>query len=295
MNIMGKAAREQAESQKTIIAAEPVGKKAAEATLKGNNMDVITVKGMDSVKQFTFGGANPEGYGWMQWAESQFQKAGSTTSDIMSGKGPSSDTLGQDQLVYSNATRMVNGYYNRFHSWMTSILRKWVFAVMENPTSYVEILDTVKVPGLGEFEYPVYYSKPDKVADFSELLLKVIPYSTQRQTPEMKYQRMFQLMSTWILPTMQLRREQGADIDLQMVDRLLADYGGFDNFPQWYRSVQPTGEPQVDYLMSSGKKNAGQLNDSAGASDVSRLANSTGFDLRNGIGIDRGQNLGGTK
>ena len=108
MNIMGKSARQQAESQKTIIAAEPAGKKAAEAVLRGNHMDVMTVKGMENVKQFNFGGVPNENYGWMQWAEGQFQKAGATTSDIVSGKGPTSGTLGQDQMVYSNASRMIS-------------------------------------------------------------------------------------------------------------------------------------------------------------------------------------------
>jgi hypothetical protein len=291
MNIIGKSERERAEAQKTIIAAEPTGKKAAEAVLKGKNMDVMTVKGMDSVKQFLFGGPTAEGQAWLQWAEAQSQKTGATSSDIFRGAGPSSETLGQDQMVYSSAVRAVNGYYVRFHGWMTSILRKWVNAVMENPASYVEVLDTVKVPGLGDYEYPVYFSSADKVADFSQLVLNVIPYSTQRGTPEIKYQRLLQMMIGWTLPTMQLRREQGADIDLQMVDRLLADYGGFDNFPQWYKSVMPQDGPQVDYVMKTGggKKNAGQLNDQAGALGVSRLANSEGYDLREGMGLDRGQ------
>lgn len=295
MNIIGKSERERAEAQKTLIAAEPTGKAAADAVLKGKNMDVMAVKGMDSVKQFTFGGPTAEGMGWLAWAEAEAQKAGATSSDIFRGTGPTADTLGQDQMVYANAARAVNSYYTRFHNWMTSILRKWVNAVMENPSSYVEILDTVKVPGLGDYEYPVYFSKADKVADFSQLVLNVIPYSTQRMTPEMKYQRLMQLMTTWMIPTMQLRREQGADIDMQMVDKLLADYGGFDNFPQWYKSVIPTDEPKVDFLMKSDKKNGGQLNDQMGALDVSRMANSQGFDLREGMGIDRGQGATGMK
>ena len=294
-NIVAKTEREKAEAQKTIIAAEPTGRKAAEAVLKGKNVDVVTVKGMDGVKQFSFGGVSSEGLAYMQWAESEFQKAGSTTSDIFRGAGPTSETLGQDQMVMSNASRMVNGYYIRFHNWMTSILRKWTNLVMDDPSSYVEVLDTVKVPGLGDYEYPVYFSQPDKVADFSQLILNVVPYSTQRKTPEMKYQSLMQLMTTWILPTMQLRRQQGADIDLQMVDNLLADYGGFDSFPQWYKSVIPGDNPDVDYLMKSGKesKNPGQLNDSMGALDISKLANSKGFDMRQGVGEARNTNTGG--
>lgn len=294
-NVVAKSEREKAESQRTIIAAEPTGKKAAEAVLKSKNTDVVTVKGMDGVKQFSFGGISSEGMAYLQWAEQESQKSSATSSDIFRGAGPSSDTLGQDQMVMSNASRMVNGYYIRFHSWMTSILRKWTNLVMDDSSSYVEVLDTVKVPGLGDYEYPVYFSKPDKVADFSQLILNVVPYSTQRKTPEMKYQSLLQLMTTWILPTMQMRRQQGADIDLQMVDTYLAEYGGFDSFPQWYKSVLPGDSPDVDYLMKSGSesKNPGQMSDQLGATLPSKTANSMGFDMRNGVGESRNTNTGG--
>uniref|UniRef100_A0A6M3II29 Portal protein n=1 Tax=viral metagenome TaxID=1070528 RepID=A0A6M3II29_9ZZZZ len=285
-NIIAQSERQRAESQKTVLAGEPASKRAMDTILKkAKHMDYVTAKGADGIKEYNFGGPTAEGLAWIQFAESQFQKAGTTTSDIMSGKGPTSETLGQDQLVYANASRMVNSYYTRFHSWMTSILRKWVYAVMQDPTTYVEVLDTVKVPGLNDYQYPVFFSKADKVADFSQLVLDVIPYSTQRMSPEMRYQRLMQFMTTWIMPTMQLRREQGSDIDLAQVDRLLADYGGFDQFPSWYRSVTPTDQPRVDYVMKTG--NPGQQNDSLGASFPSRLANSEGYNARQGIGAER--------
>jgi len=297
MNIVAKSEREKAEAARSLIAAEPVGKKAAEALLKHKGgVPVVTVKGMDSVKQFNFGGMTSEGLTWMQWAKQEFQQAGASTSDIFRGAGPTSDTLGQDQLVYSNAARMANSYYVRFHNWMTSILRKWTNMVMDDPSSYVEVLDTVNVPGLGDYEYPVFYSKADKVADFSQLILNVVPYSTQRKTPEMKYQSLFQFMSGWIMPTMELRRQQGADIDIQMVDTYLAEHGGFDSFPQWYRSVVPGDNPDVDYLMKTnkqGSKNPGQMPDQLGATLPSRIANSQGYDQRQGVGASRGTNTGG--
>ena len=285
-NIIAQSERQRAESQKTVLAGEPAAKRAMDTILKkAKHMDYVTAKNADAIKEYNFGGPTAEGLGWIQFAEEQFQKAGTTTSDIMSGKGPTSETLGQDQLVYANASRMVNSYYTRFHGWMTSILRKWVYAVMQDPTTYVEVLDTVKVPGLNDYQYPVFFSKADKVADFSQLVLSVVPYSTQRQSPELRYQRLLQFMTSWIMPTMQLRREQGSDIDLSQVDRLLADYGGFDQFPSWYRSVTPTDQIDVSHIMKTG--NPGQMNDSLGASGPSRLANSQGYDLRQGTGAER--------
>lgn len=278
MNIMAKAAREQAESQKNVIGSEPGGEKAAKAVINSKNMDVLSVKGMDQVKQFSFGGVNADNYSWMNWAESQFTKSGTASSDVMGGRGASAPTLGQEQLIFANATRLINNFYNRYHGWETSILRKFMWAIIDDPTAYVEVLDTVQLPGIGEYEYPVFYSKADKVADFYDLTLDVVPYSSQRQSPEQMYQRLFQFMTTWILPTMQMRQQQGSTIDLSVVDSLLAEYGGFDEFPAWYKSVVPQIEnPNVDFIMKSdsgkGPKNFGQQNDSQGASGPSKTAN----------------------
>ncbi|MBW1728962.1 MAG: hypothetical protein JRJ62_15645, partial [Deltaproteobacteria bacterium] len=81
----------------------------------------------------------------------------------------------------------------------------------------------------------------------------------------------------------------------QMVDTVLAEYGGFDSFPQWYKSVIPGDNPDVDYLMKTGgqSKNPGQMNDSMGATLPSRAANSMGFDMRQGVGEARNTNTGG--
>ena len=91
---------------------------------------------------------------------------------------------------------------------------------------------------------------------------------------------------------MQIRQQQGADIDLQMVDKLLADYAGFDNFPQWYKSVVPQDVPEVNNIVKS-SKSPGQQDDSRGASDVSRFANLLSNQARVGVGSDRKESLGG--
>jgi len=285
MNIMARAAREQAESQKDVIVAEPAGKEAAEALLSARNMDVKLVKNIDQVKTVSFGGANKDNYEWMSFAESEFTKSGTASSDVMGGRGPTAPTLGQEQLVVENASRIVNNFYNGFQSWEEDILRKWSWAVTEDPTTYVEVLNTVSIPGVGEFEYPVFLTSADKAAEWHQLMLKVIPYSTRRTSPEQKYNRLFQLMTSWILPTMQIRQQQGADIDLQQVDKLLADYGGFDSFPQWYKSVIPQDVPEVNSIVKS-SKSPGQQDDSRGASEVSRLANLGQQQRREGSGSD---------
>jgi hypothetical protein len=282
MNEVAQAARDQAESQKTVIGAEPSAKDAAEMLQKAKNMDIFLAKNIDRVRQYSFGGVDQHNYEWLAWAEREFQASGAGGNPTLGGRGPSADTLGQEQMVYSGASRVVDGFYNRYHSWMTSIIRKWSWALMENPSTYFEVLKTVKIPGLGDWSYPVYFSQADKVGEFRDLMLKVVPYSTQRRTPERSYQRLFQFLTQWILPTMQLRKGQGVDIDMEMADRKLADYGAVDSLPMWYRGIKPQQEPNADFVMQTPESSQGD--DRLGASMPSRESNQEQQQARAGYG-----------
>ena len=282
-NIVALAARQQAESQKSVIIGEPVAKDAMKSILNAKNMDMILAKHADKIQKFDFGGVSADNYGWLQWVSNEFTQAGGGANDALAGRGPTSDTLGQEQIVQANANRVANNFYNRFHDWMTKVLRKWSWALMEDPGAYFEVLDTVNIPGVGSYEYPVYYSSADKAAEFNDLVFKIRAYSTQRKSPEQKYQELFQFATQWLLPTIPLREAQGASIDIEMMDKLLADYQGIDSLPQWYRGTIPKDGPEVDFVMSS-KKNPGQQNDSLGASGPSKTANMQGQQARVGFG-----------
>lgn len=295
MNIMGKAAREQAESQKNVIVTDPTSKDEAKKILSAKNMDVILSKSPELVKTLAIGGVNPDNYAWLNWAESEFTKSG-TTPDVLRGAGAQAETLGQEQLIFSNAARIVNNFNTRFTEWMTSILNKWSWAVGQAPNTFVQVLDSIRIPGVGDYEYPVVFTKGDKVADFESFIMKVVPFSTQRTSPEIMYQRLFQFMTSWIIPTMALRAEQGTTVDFATVDRLLADYGGFQNFPAWYKSVVPQQQIDVDYVMKSGQesKSPGQQNDKFGATMPSRQANLAQQQSRAGFGGEKSAATKGT-
>ena len=285
-NIVAQAAREQAESQK------PVAKDAMKAILNAKNMDMLIAKHADKISKFDFGGVTADNYGWLQWIDREFTQAGGGSNPTLAGTGPTADTLGQEQMVQANATREANNFYNRFQSWMTSVLRKWSWALMEDPGAYFEVLDTVNIPGVGTYEYPVYYTQADKAADFNDFVFKIRAHSTQRKSPEQKYAQLFQFCTQWLLPTTQLRAQQGSSLDIEMVDKLLADYQGIDSFPQWYRGTLPADGPDVDFIASS--KSPGQENDSLGASGPSRDANLQQQQARVGCMGEMNSSLGET-
>lgn len=285
VNILMDKFQEMAENWKQIIAYSDEAADDMKKVTKTPHMGTVNVNDVNALKQLDFGGINPLNFQYISFIEDLFTKAGATP-DVLGGRGSQAPTLGQEQLIFSNATRIVNNMYNRFHSFMTSIVRKLAWEYLTNPLTQIPIVK--EIPGVGEM--PAVFSSMEDVSNFYSFVFDIIPYSTQRTSPELKYQKLMQFMSQWILPTSQLAASQGSKIDIPLVTRILAEYLGEDTFYSWYKSAVPSELEQVmPYNMlpeKSSGKNTGQSNDSMGANLGSRLANSNRYQAQQAPGME---------
>ncbi len=283
MNVLARTAREQAESQKNIIIAEPAARDAAEKVLNAGNMDVVVTRNAQGINTLSIGGVNADNYQWMAFAEEEFTKTGSNP-DVLGGRGAQAPTLGQEQLVYHNATRITGNMYHRFENFMRSVIGKLAYHVWTDDTIYIPVMENV--PGFGEV--PGVFDQAGKVGDFYNFVFDLKPYSSQRTSPELMYQRIMQFMGSWVLPTAQLAAAQGAQLDVPTCTQIMADYAGIHSFGQFYKTIipeEPGETPMMFPVQGSaqrpkGKPN-GQTNDSFGANLGSRLANSKQASDRN--------------
>jgi len=268
-NMIAKVAREQAESQKDIIVVDAGQEELGKKIVNAKNMDVIPSANAAAAQKISFGGANEINYNWMVWAEQEFTKSGANP-DVLGGRGSQAPTLGQEELVFQNATRVISNMYNRFQSFMTSIVEKLAWYVWEEPNVIMEFVETV--PGVGDIPY--VFSQADKVGDYRDFVFDIEPYSSQRSTPEIKYSRLMQFLTTWIIPTMQMAQMQGAQLDIPTVSKILAGYQDIETIAQWYKTIVPDApnDKQMPWLTTGDKNKQGQGNDAFGALDFSRVA-----------------------
>lgn len=296
MNILAKTAREQAESQKDIIVTEPQSREFAKKIPSAKNLDILEASNpKEGINKLSFGGVNPDNYNWMAFAEQSFTKTGAS-SDVLAGRGSQAPTLGQEQMVFTNASRIVNNMNTRFHGFMTSIINKLTWKVLQDPSEYIPLIH--QIPGVGDL--PKVFSSADKVGDFYDFVFKVVPYSAQRTSPEVLGQKLMGFMTQWVLPTYQFAAQQGAELDVPTVTRILSEYMGFENFNQFYRTAVPHELQGVGYMMEplgqgqrpkgpnvgnkpSGKS-PGQSNDTFGSTEPSRTANMNQQQKRTGEG-----------
>ena len=287
MNLLVEKMRQQAEAQKRIIAVQSATD--AERLREAPNNGILTFEDLQGIQQLDFGGVTPDNYNWISFIESEFSRTGGN-ADVLGGRDAQAPTLGQEQLLYNNATRIVGSMYNRFQDFSTSVIRKLAWAFWIEPTTYVPVIK--EVSGLGSI--PVVFADRTKVGEFYDFTFDIQPYSTQREAPETKFNKVMMFMSQWILPTIQMAAAQGAQLDINKVNTMLAQYLGLDNFNDWYKTAVPGGlEALVDYKMLPTERTG--LSDAFGASGASRTVNSQGQQARAGGMSSPSQQTGGSQ
>lgn len=247
--------RLQAENQKDVLAYQSGAEEDVERITKTGNLGTVRVENLDLIKPISYGGVNPLNYDYVAYMESQFTKSGTPSSDVLAGRGSQSPTLGQEQMVMSNATRIIYNMLSRFDSFQTSMLKKLAWGFWVDPTQYTPIVK--EIPGVGQL--PEIFSETGKVGDFYDFVFKIKPYSTQRTSPDIKFNKMMTFLTQWIIPTMSGAAAQGTTVDFDIIGQTLANYLGIDNFNSWYKTVVPHELETVGYRMSPQQGNQNSL------------------------------------
>ena len=266
MNLLVEKMRQQAEAQKRVIAVQSSAD--ADKLREVPNNGIVTFEDLQGIQQLDFGGVTPDNYNWVSFVESEFSRTGGN-ADILGGRSAQAPTLGQEQLLYNNAARIVGSMYNRFQDFSTSVIKKLAWAFWIEPTTYVPVIK--EVSGLGSI--PVVFADKTKVGEFYDFTFDIVPYSSQREAPEAKFNKIMMFMSQWLMPTIQMAMAQGAQLDFNKINEMMAMYLGLDNFNEWYKTAIPGGlEQLVDYKMLPTESTG--LSDAFGASPASRTINS---------------------
>ncbi len=272
-NIVLDKMRELVENQKDLVTYSAESQADMDRAMNASNSSAVRVDSPEGIKSISLNGIKDKSnWDYLTFIMMEQTKQGANP-DVMAGRGASAPTLGQEQMIYQNATRVVGNMYNRYHDFMTSIIRKLAWAFWTDPQLEVPVIKEIK--GYGPL--PEIFTEPEKVADFYDFVFDVIPYSTQRTSPEMQYQKIMQLMTQFTIPTLQMAMAQGAQLDIPGLNQVLADYVGIKNFKQFYRTAVPKPGEVVPYSMQPSTKrkegSTGMASDAMGTTLGNQEAN----------------------
>ena len=263
--------RKQAEAQKSNFAYEGSAADDAERLVAAPDMGSVKVSDTKAMDIITWPGIDPQHYNWASYLENQFSMQNNNLY-LLGGQGTGAETLGQDQLQFANASKSVDDMTDKTYSFTQSAAKKMIWYFWSDPLISIPMIK--RIQGFGDI--PVVFDRAARDGEFWDYEFNIEPYSLQRLSATIEYQRTLSLITQWILPSAQLAAQQGAQINIPKATQLLAKMGGLRGFSDWYETAVPNTESRLNpYSPTQGKvKNKDVQDGRTGMNPNSSIANS---------------------
>lgn len=273
-NVIINKLKKQAEAMKRIVGYQGSGEGDADRLASAPDNGVMRFENLEDIKTFEWGGVNPDMYRLLQLFETQFSRSGAGNLNVSGGKDVEADTLGQEQMLMSNATRVLDDMIMRVYKFAERILRKRIWYLWNDPL--IRIPEIKEMPGYGSVK--VVFDEVSKEGDFWDFNFTVKPFSMQRFNPAMADQIIMQYFTQVIMPLLPLAAEQGWQLDVGEFTKEIEKYKNIDT-SRWWRQGMPTEIRQNPYSPTQGTvvSKSGQGDDRFGATAGSKQANSNQF------------------
>jgi hypothetical protein len=202
VNTLWNKLADQAERQKSGIAAESSNSQDAD-TVKGmGDGDVIILNSLGNVAKIEHGGPNQQNAIFADMARMRFnEQAGNIYA--MGGLSSQTATLGQDKLLSDAASQRLQRMQARVYTFMQRVMEDYAEHVAGDPLMEVPIVKQVPET---DITVPGTWSQDQMRGDLTHYVLEIKPHSMQQKSPE---ERLARVQDVWrndiplMLPIMQ--------------------------------------------------------------------------------------------
>lgn len=246
INTLFSKAREGAERLKKIGVAD--GKDDAKTARDAAYGDMCNLANPEAVKEITLGGVVPEIWEFLGFSLAQFSEQSAVTGLDYRARAK---TLGQEQILMTNATRILDFMSQKVHAFTSSIAEKLAFEMWRNPTLQIEAV--MKVMGIGEV--PVRYSQFEQEGSFLDYNLDIEMYSMQKLPPEDRFNKLWQILTGVILPLAPIAAQQGKQLNAEEIIKTLSLYANV-NTDSFFLSEMPQDAQLNPYQPTGGVNRA---------------------------------------
>jgi len=268
INIMARKMAREAEAAKTVFPYE--GNAADDVTniLGAKHMQTIKVNNINAFTTLKLGEIDPSQYQWIAFLKGLWGEA-PVNMPVVGGMKSAAPTLGQEQMLMTNASANLDDMIQAAHNCTKSILHKMAYYIFTDPL--MDITVSKRIQGLGEI--PVSVTADTREGDFWDYNFEVVPYSLSRQNPQMRMQKLMQVVTGLILPTMEIARQQGVVVDVpRLVKEVTRDMDLTDGeIDLIYQNVVTMNTDLGPYQPLKGQVSG--IGDRQGASPASRQEN----------------------
>lgn len=205
-NIMRKI-DDQARRSKTNFGYRGGAEEDANRVTSAVDGEVIRMDNPDAVKPFVVPGVDQVLLATLLQVRNLFTyQAGNL--DVLGGLSPQSDTLGQDRMIDSNASKRVQSMQEAVIKFIKQILTDLAWYYWSDPTLDEWIIHPDRT-AVGIAEIPIHVMHENFKGDFFDYNFDVTPYSLQQRTPSQNFQMLIQLVQGVIVPLYPMLAQQG--------------------------------------------------------------------------------------
>jgi len=244
--------KDQAEREKKVMLYELGSADDAEIIRNTNDGFTAGVKNTDAFKEVEFGGVSSTNFPFVQFLEAQYSIQNGNLYTI-GGRETQAETLGQEQMLQANASKQLQDMVLQVHTFTRSIVHKLAWYLWSDP--YIQI---PVVKELGDFKLKVSYTPDVREGDFFDYGFDIEPYSMTSMSPEVRLQRLLQLISQVVLPTAQLAAQQGSQLNVSEVVTECARFLDIRNLDRWWISGIPSETEMNPYQPMGGSSGEGK-------------------------------------
>lgn len=270
INIMARKMAREADAAKTIFPYEGSAAEDVEKIAVAKHLSTVRVNNINAFTTLKLGEISDSSYKWVEWLKNLWSEQ-LGNANLLGGLQAQSPTLGQEQMLMSNATANLDDMVFQVHNVIKSILHKMAYYVFTDPLMNISV--SKRVAGLGDV--PVQVTADTRQGDFWDYNFDVSPYSQIRMNPNIRMQKLMTLATGVIIPTLQYAAAQGVTFDVATFvknvgrDLDLTD-GEIDSF---YKSIVSENQNFGPYQPMRGS--VGGVGDRLGASASSKELNMT--------------------
>lgn len=149
--------------------------------------------------------------------------------DALAGLGPQSGTVGQDEMIHASANRLVTPMQHSVVRLAKSVIEHIAYYEYMDPMRERAISRNVSTfaPGLDiPFESPTGWRPSERELTEFRFGFDIQPYSMEDQTPQVRLQRLIQVVQQVMMPIMPFAK--GLGFDAAKLAAIIEDYTGLN-------------------------------------------------------------------
>ncbi len=228
---------DQTRNQKTVLGFRPGHEDDAQRILDAGSRACIQMRDPSAVQEFNFNGPDQALLGmFLQTREIASIIGGNT--DVLAGLGAQTPTLGQEELVASQAGEQVQSMELDTMEFIVELFEAMRWYLYHEQVEPIPIVKEVRGTDLripAEFSAIKAAASPGRFDSYS---LQIVPYSTQYRSPDQRLQRILQWWQQVIVPAMQMGLTQQAP-DMDRLNEIGAQYADLPELRAILRQLSP--------------------------------------------------------